>query len=61
MDGWRGLLILAVPEIEKAQRLSATDPVIGSGETVAESHKYCGSAALMLVGDVHRKLSKKSF
>ena len=48
MHGWRGLFIFAVPDIEKAKRLTATDPVIGSGERVAESH-------------VHRKLSKKGF
>ena len=48
MHGWRGIFIFAVPDIEKAKRLTATDPVIGSGETVAESH-------------VHRKLSKKAF
>jgi uncharacterized protein YciI len=61
VDGWRGLFILAVPDIEEARRLTATDPVISSGEMVAEYHKYYGSAALMLLNEAHGKVSKKSF
>jgi uncharacterized protein YciI len=59
VDGWRGLFILAVPDIEEARRLTATDPVISSGEMVAEYHKYYGSAALMLVNEAHGKVAKK--
>jgi uncharacterized protein YciI len=61
VDGWRGLFIFAVPDIDEAKRLTATDPVISSGEMVAEYHKFYGSAALMLVGDAHKKIIKKSF
>ncbi|MCV2355280.1 YciI family protein [Paucibacter sp. B2R-40] len=61
VDGWRGLFILAVSDIEEAKQLTQTDPVISSGEMVAEYHKYYGSAALMLVNDAHKKLAKKSF
>ena len=28
---------------------------------VAEFHNYFGSAALMLVGDLHKKVAKKEF
>ena len=34
VHGWRGLFIFAVPDIEKAKRLNATDPLVGSGERV---------------------------
>lgn len=61
VNGWRGLFIFAVADIEEAKRLTATDPVISSGEMVAEYHKYYGSAALMLVNDTHKKLGRKSF
>ena len=61
VDGWRGLFILAVPEIEEAKRLVATDPAIMRGEMVAEYHKYYGSAALMLVNEHHYKVAKKPF
>lgn len=61
VDGWRGLFIFAVEDIEEAKTLVATDPVIIKGEMVAEFHKYYGSAALMLVNEAHKKVAKKSF
>lgn len=61
VDGWRGLFIFAVADIEEAKRLTATDPVIINGEMVAEYHNYYGSAALMLVNETHKKLGRKSF
>jgi len=61
VDGWRGLFIMAVSDIEEARALVATDPVVAQGEMVPEFHKYYGSAALMLVNDGHAKVSKKPF
>ena len=61
VDGWRGLFIFTVSDIEEAKKLAASDPVIGSGEMVAEYHKYYGSAAVMLINDAHKKIAKKSF
>jgi len=60
-ETWRGLFVLAVPEIEDAKSLVATDPVIAKGEMIAEYHKFYGSAALMLVPGGHAKVAKKSF
>lgn len=61
VDGWRGLFIFAVSDIEAAKQLTASDPVISNGEMVAEYHKYYGSAAVMLVNEAHKKVAKKSF
>ena len=61
VEGWRGLFIFAVRDVEEARRLTASDPVIANGEMVAEFHKYYGSAALMLVNETHKKIAKKSF
>lgn len=61
VDGWRGLFIFAVSEIEEAKKLVATDPVVASGEMVPEFHQYFGSAALMLVNDAHKRVQQKSF
>lgn len=61
VDGWRGLFVLAVPDIETAKQHVATDPVIINGEMVAEYHRYFGSAALMAVNPTHAKIQKKSF
>lgn len=61
VDGWRGLFVFAVEEIEEAKALASTDPVLVQGEMVAEYHKYYGSAALMLINETHEKLARKSF
>lgn len=58
VEGWRGLFVFAVPDIEEARQLTATDPVIIEGEMIAEYHKYYGSAALMLVRELHARLAK---
>lgn len=59
VDGWRGLFVFAVSDIDEAKKLVATDPVIMKGEMTAEYHKYYGSAALMLVKDAHERVAKK--
>jgi uncharacterized protein YciI len=61
VDGWRGLYIFALPDIEQVKKLVATDPVVAKGEMVAEYHKHYGSAALMLVRDAHDRIAKKKF
>lgn len=58
VDGWRGLFVFAVEDIDEARRLVETDPVVARGEMVAEYHRYYGSAALMLVNDLHQRLQK---
>jgi uncharacterized protein YciI len=58
VDGWRGLFVFAVEDIDEARKLVDTDPVVAQGEMVAEYHRYYGSAALMLVNDLHQRLQK---
>jgi uncharacterized protein YciI len=58
VDGWRGMFIFAVKDIDEARQLTATDPVIASGEMVAEYHQYYGSAALMQVNQTHKRIMK---
>jgi uncharacterized protein YciI len=56
-DGdWRGLFLLAVDDVEQARRLTATDPVIARGEMVAEYHPWYGSAAAMMLPELHQRL-----
>ncbi len=59
VEGRRGIFILATPDIEVAKTYVATDPVIVNGEMVAEYHKLFGSAALMMVNEVHSKIIRK--
>lgn len=61
VDGWRGLFVLAVEDIEEAKKIVATDPVIIHGEMVARYHGFYGSAALMLVAAEHERVMKQSF
>lgn len=58
VDGWRGIFVFDTPDIEVAKTYVSTDPVIISGEMVAEYHQLYGSAALKMVNGVHGKLSK---
>ncbi|WP_409266367.1 YciI family protein [Massilia sp. BHUDP2] len=58
-EGRRGIFVIATPDIEEAKRYVATDPVISSGLMEAEYHKLYGSAALMMVNDMHNKIQKK--
>jgi uncharacterized protein YciI len=55
-DGWRGLFLLAVDEVDEARRLTETDPVIVNGEMVAEYHRWYGSAAAMMLPGIHSRL-----
>lgn len=54
--GWRGLFLLAVKDVDEARRLTATDPVIAQGEMVAEYHPWYGSAAAMMLPEIHPRL-----
>jgi len=58
-EGRRGIFMFATPEIEEARTLVATDPVIVQGEMVAEYHKFYGSAAVMMINEVHNRIQKK--
>jgi uncharacterized protein YciI len=58
-DGWRGIFVFATTDIDQARKLVETDPVIVSGEMVAEYHKFYGSAGLMMVNEIHGKIQKK--
>ena len=59
VDGKRGIFVFATPDIEAAKTYVATDPVIINGEMVAEYHRWYGSAAAMLIPEVHEKLLLK--
>lgn len=58
VDGARGIFVFAVESIEEAKALVATDPVIIKGEMVAEYHMHYGSAALMMVNQIHNQITK---
>jgi uncharacterized protein YciI len=59
VDGWRGLFVFNTGDIALAKTYVATDPVIISGEMIAEYHQFYGSAGMMMLNDIHSKISKK--
>ncbi|MBK0403847.1 hypothetical protein I5M27_12680 [Adhaeribacter sp. BT258] len=56
----RGIYIFNVSTVEEAKKLTETDPAIQAGSLVMELHPWYGSAALMQVNALHRKLEKKN-
>lgn len=57
---YAGIFIFNVESIEEARQLTATDPAVKAGSLVMELHPWYGSAALMQVVPIHKKLEKKS-
>lgn len=53
----RGLYVFNVATIEEAQKLTETDPSIKAGIFQVEFIKWYGSAALMEVNDIHKRIS----
>ena len=56
----KGIYIFAVETVEEAEELTSTDPAIQAGRLVMELHPWYGSAALMKVNELHKKLSKEA-
>jgi len=54
----RGLYIFNVETIAQAKKLVDTDPAVTAAVFVAEYKKYYGSAALMMVNDIHQRIQK---
>lgn len=54
----RGLFILNVTTIKEAKDIVQTDPAVAAGIFTPEFTKYYGSAALMQINDIHKKIQK---
>ena len=54
----RGIYIFNVESLEEAEELTKTDPAIQAGSLVLELREWYGSAALMMVNDIHKTLQK---
>jgi uncharacterized protein len=55
-----GIFVFNVTTIEEARNLVATDPAVKAGLFDMELHPWYGSAALMEVGNLHRKAQRIS-
>lgn len=55
----RGIYIFDVKTVEEAEALTSTDPAIQAGRLVMELHPWYGSAALMKVVEISKKITKE--
>jgi uncharacterized protein YciI len=55
----RGLFIFNVKTVDEAKKLVESDPMIAGGYLVTEFHPWYGSAALVDVNQMHKKIQKK--
>lgn len=55
----RGIYIFTVATVGEAEALTKTDPAIQAGSLVMELHPWYGSAALMMVNELHARIEKK--
>ena len=56
----RGIYIFNVETVEEAEALTNSDPAIQAGRLVMELHPWYGSAALMKIPELHKKLESKN-
>ncbi|MBO6515361.1 MAG: hypothetical protein JJ975_02320 [Bacteroidia bacterium] len=54
----RGIYIFDVASVEEAEALTNSDPAIQAGSLVMELLPWYGSAALMKVNELHKKVAK---
>lgn len=55
----RGIYVFDVPTVAEAEALTKTDPAIQAGSLAMELHPWYGSAALMMVNEVHERIQQK--
>ncbi len=56
----KGIYIFNVETIEEAKALTETDPAVKAGRFALELHPWYGSAAIMKVNELHKKVQKKN-
>lgn len=55
----KGIYLFDVKTIEEAQKLCETDPAIKAGSLIMELHPWYGSAAMLQIPAIHKKIAKK--
>jgi uncharacterized protein YciI len=56
----KGIYIFNVKTVEEAKKLTESDPAVKAGRLVMELHPWYGSAAMVEINSIHKKLSKKA-
>ena len=56
----RGIFIFNVETVEEAGAIAETDPAVKAGTLVLELHPWYGTAALVEIPRIHKRIEKKS-
>jgi uncharacterized protein YciI len=56
----RGIYVFNVATVEEARMLTESDPAVQAGRLEMELHPWYGSAALLQVNDIHRRIQKQN-
>jgi uncharacterized protein YciI len=60
-DTMRGIFVFDVDSKEEAEKLTNTDPAVIAGVLRMELKEWYGSAALMMIPEIHKKIQKTDF
>ncbi len=55
----RGIYVFNVTTVEEAAELTSTDPAIQAGSLVMELHPWYGSAGLMKINEISKRIEKE--
>ena len=56
----RGIYLFDVATIEEAEALTNTDPAVKAGTLIMDLQLWYGSAALLQINDIHKRISKEN-
>ena len=60
-EAMRGIFVFDVNSKEEAEELTNTDPAIKAGVLKMDLKEWYGSAALMMIPEIHKKIQKSDF
>jgi uncharacterized protein len=60
-EAMRGIFIFAVDSKEEAEDLTNTDPAVKAGVLKMDLKEWYGSAALLMIPELHKKIQKSDF
>lgn len=56
----RGIFVFAVDTVEEARALTEADPAVSAGRLTMDLHPWYGSAALLMINEIHAKIAVTS-
>lgn len=57
----RGIYVFDAASVEEAREMTMTDPAVQAGRLEMELHRWYGSAALLELEDIQRRITRETF